>query len=469
MSEPIPTDPVVDPDFPPEDPVPPEQEPVEPGPELPVVDGWLDAAAQAEADAKQYTDEQVPLIAGRLVPRNMDRAPTVEDGTDLIAGTGWNQYDPATNDLVQMWRWDGTAWQALDMSAEMIPVLDIGSATVGDLTGGRINVQSGPIVAGDPDGARVELTGDGFHAYDASGTETARIQGEGGEFVGGEFRTSDTLPGQVTLADDAYVDSAGGTRRPGISVIPVDTSNMATPPGIGASGDAILVNGGRNLAGGRAHLAMSPGGIYGEARLGSGQVSSVSVAVGETRLRSNGPNGDYGWARAQPGQAELAYIATDNTYFSRIRADANEAHLYTRAGGASRYLTVDADGIWVKTNKDGSWKHYNLEQTASDSGWRGLSPAGGFTPIPEGCDVRLLGRMVHFRGAVTGNVTTSWQTIATVPADFRPQVRQINSGASSSLTNLMFQTHVDGRLQVKANNSATGVNIFVNTIFYPVD
>src|SRR5699024_4688753 len=135
-----PTDPVVDPDFPPEDPVPPEQEPVEPGPEMPVVGGWLDAAAQAEADAKQYTDEQVPLVAGRLVPRNMDRAPTVEDGTGVIAGTGWNQYEPATGDLVQMWRWDGTAWQALDMSAEMIPVLDIGSATVGDLTGDRINV-----------------------------------------------------------------------------------------------------------------------------------------------------------------------------------------------------------------------------------------------------------------------------------------------------------------------------------------
>jgi len=82
------SEPSVDPDFPPEDPVPPEQGPVESGPEMPVVGGWLDAAAQAEADAKRYTDEQVPLVAGRLVPRNMDRPPTVEDGADLIAGTG---------------------------------------------------------------------------------------------------------------------------------------------------------------------------------------------------------------------------------------------------------------------------------------------------------------------------------------------------------------------------------------------
>ena len=289
---------------------------------------------------------------------------------------------------------------------------------------------SGGIIAGDPDGARVELTDQGLVSYDATGTETASISGEGGEFVGGKFRTSDTLPGQVALADDAYVDSAGGTRRPGISVIPVDTSNMATPPGIGASGDAILVNGGRNLAGGRAHLAMSPGGIYGEARLGSGQVSSVSVAVGETRLRSNGPNGDYGWARAQPGQAELAYIATDNTYFSRIRADANEAHLYTRAGGVTRSLTIDKDGMWVRAGS----RSYNLEGTTWNTlslgnGWQAYTGGGGYfnglraqrTPL----GIRLDGMI---QGGGVGQVAALPATMQDVAAKQFPVVTQSGPG-----------------------------------------
>ena len=56
---------------------------------------------------------------------------------------------------------------------------------------------------------------------------------EGGSFVGGEFRTSDDLPGRVTLADDAYINSTTGGAHPGIRVEPLDTSDMARPPGIG--------------------------------------------------------------------------------------------------------------------------------------------------------------------------------------------------------------------------------------------
>lgn len=85
---------------------------------------------------------------------------------------------------------------------------------------------SGGIVAGTPDGARVELTDQGLVSYDSTGAETASIAGEGGEFVGGEFRISDNLPGQVTLADDAYINSDSGVAHPGVRVEPLDTSDM---------------------------------------------------------------------------------------------------------------------------------------------------------------------------------------------------------------------------------------------------
>ena len=405
VEEPIP----VDPDFPPEEPVPPEQDPVEPGPEMPVVGGWLDAAAQAEADAKQYTDEQVPLVAGRLVPRNMDRPPTVEDGADLIAGTGWNQYDPVTNDLVQMWRWDGAEWQALDMSAEMIPVLDIGSATVGDLTGGRINVQDGPIVAGDPAGARVEITGDGLHAYDATGTETARIQGDEGVFVGGEFRTSDNLPGRVRIADDAFTYS--GRTLPGIEIIPEDTRSTARPAGIGPWGAGAALEGGEDTAGRSAKLHAIPtqAGITSTSPKGDAQIyASSSVAsmrttrssdgdsghisadyTGANLTATDGESGEYGRIVARPGELRMTLrdgsgnatgevrVIAGTTSVSATAPDGRKAEVatgastgarvgYTNASGVYRRIEVTPSGFYLATNVTGSAVRTDLETLVSD-------------------------------------------------------------------------------------------------------
>lgn len=370
---------------------------------------------------------------------------------------------------------------------------------------------SGGIVAGTPGGARVELTDEGLAAFDTDGTETAQIRGAGGEFVGGEFRTSDTLPGQVTLSDDAYVTHLdGGGVFPGLRITPSDTSGFNLPPAIGPGVHGLTIFGGRRTEGGSSVVQCNPDASFmrtfrddnrtaGEIqtsatesfmrtfRDGGGMGGEIQASPTESFIRTFGADGvsrggvetaptySQMTTRAEDGvtrgilysdtsKAEMRVVKSDNYNSARITADGATITLFAEQNG-QRYLKINETGIWIESGGNA----YNLEQTASDSGWRGLSPAGGFTPIPEGCDVRLLGRMIHFRGAVTGNVTTSWQTIATVPADFRPQVRQINSGASSSLTNLMFQTHVDGRLQVKANNSATGVNIFVNTIFYPID
>src|SRR5699024_3270213 len=107
--------------------------------------------------------------------------------------------------------------------------------------------------------------------------------------------------------------------------------------------------------------------------------ASIQVDQVSSRMRTySGNSSEQGWVRAQPQDAELAYVDPNNTYFSRIKADANEAFIYTRAGGTNRYLTVDADGVWVKTNKGGSWKSYNLEETAQDSGWINIAFNSGF-------------------------------------------------------------------------------------------
>src|SRR5699024_957685 len=123
---------------------------------------------------------------------------------------------------------------------------------------------SGGIVAGTPGGARVELTEDGLVAYDGTGTQTAHIAGEEGVFVGGEFRTSDTLPGQVTLSDTAYVNSyddaaqGPGAPAPGISVEPINTANLATNPGIGPYLSGITLDRDSNTTAGWPCMSASP-------------------------------------------------------------------------------------------------------------------------------------------------------------------------------------------------------------------
>src|SRR5699024_76492 len=104
-----------------------------------------------------------------------------------------------------------------------------------------------------------------------------------------------------------------------------------------------------------------------DGKVGGAIQTSPTYSVMRTH---SGNSSEQGWVRARPQDAELAYVDPNNAYFSRIKADANEAFIFTRAGGANRYLTVDANGVWVKTNKSGTWKSYNLEETAQDSDWQ---------------------------------------------------------------------------------------------------
>src|SRR5699024_8141079 len=74
---------------------------------------------------------------------------------------------------------------------------------------------------------------------------------EGGSFVGGEFRTSDNLPGQVRLADDAYVTHLdGGGVFPGLRITPADASDFSHLPAIGPGEHGLTIYGGRRTGGG---------------------------------------------------------------------------------------------------------------------------------------------------------------------------------------------------------------------------
>src|SRR5699024_3878207 len=109
----------------------------------------------------------------------------------------------------------------------------IGQTVVDDINVQGKLIGTDGVFTGTVDFANVNVTGTqivnklGAHSISADLIEGGHFTGEtfeGGSFVGGEFRTSDTLPGQVTLADDAYINSSTGVAHPGIRVEPLDTS-----------------------------------------------------------------------------------------------------------------------------------------------------------------------------------------------------------------------------------------------------
>src|SRR5699024_9472882 len=315
-------------------------------------------------------------------------------------------------EVLGQWHWDGHEWEPVSLTDAIISGIDlsklVGNGGLSEVVANKMftdifsanKITAQELAAGSI--TTEKIAAEGITANVIQGGSFVGETFEGGSFVGGEFRTSDTLPGRVTLADDAYINSSTGVAHPGIQVEPLDTSAMVRPPGIGPGDRGLYVDGGSDTSGRRSYLRADPtaslmrtyradgttGGVIQVDPTASlmstyredgtdGGVIRTSPTLSTMRTYS-GNSSEAGWVRVQPQNAELAYVAPNNVYFSRIRATDTEAYLFTRAGGSNRYLTVDADGVWVKTNKGGSWKWYNLEETAQDSGWVNLSYASGF-------------------------------------------------------------------------------------------
>lgn len=346
---------------------------------------------------------------------------------------------------------------------------------------------SGGIVAGTPDGARVELTDEGLVAYDATGTETAQIQGEGGEFVGGSFRTSDALPGQVTLADDGYVDMGSGNRYPGIGVTPLDTSATLRNPGIGPNINGMVLSGGQGANGNQVYSILAPNAAQTIWRGNIGDRSVLSASPRVAEIWADDAEGSRGYVTATPLSG--AAVARDTAgVVSMVGADTTRAMLYTRAGGTERSLVVDDSGTWVTTGDTS----YNLEVTATMSapeivpatgsnGWSSDgSPTGGIivTHSTTGrvCTARL--RITRTGDPVTFGAP--YQTIGSAPGSatmwIPPELRipatdyfDIRIPVSQPATGILFADLSTGEFRVKADTSATintGQYITVNMTWF---
>lgn len=367
------------------------------------------------------------------------------------------------------------------------------------------------VVAGDPEGARVELTEVGLVAYDAMDRETARIAGDGGEFVGGRFRTSDALPGQVMLSDEGLVDPANQSVHPGIRITPTDASQLESPPGIGPNSNGLIITGGRNLQGGRGFSIYAPEAAQiryvdgptsatvsaarstarlsvGDGAGGDGEVRvTPSYAQVETVSTGGGSGGVYArpdasWLEAKMADGTYSYIQSDgeaSTLSSRdagggirseIMSNGREAYLWsTGSDGTGRVLSVDSEGVWVKVSRnDGSgyWDHYNLEETVQDSDWQPITLEPGITGTSSPA-WRNKNGVIYFQGFVNTTWVQGWNTIATgldviTPVSERRAVVPVG-GAEKPLLR-MTET---GALQMYTPTSG-GRAIPLSSLIYPL-
>ena len=184
----------------------------------------------------------------------------------------------------------------------------------------------------------------------------------------------------------------------------------------------------------------------------------------------SGDGSESGWVRVRPRDAELAYVNANNNYASRIFAGADEAYIHTKAGGTDRYLTVDKDGVWVKTTKGatpGYFKHYNLEETAQDSGWNSFPVKSGITP-GRGLAWRNKNGVIYFRGTVQATWSAGWTDVVTgLPTEMRPADDTIALSPDSTDTSMIFRMTSDGTLRVWKQNAGSRT-AWVSVLSYPL-
>lgn len=497
------------------------------------------AAAAAHDTAEDAADAAGAAMAeARYAPRTADRMPTPTDGEGKPAGAGWWQYDPASQLLVQGWRWSGAVWERLDMDPVMIPVLNIGTGTVGDLTGDRITatvaLSARMVNAMDTATKRLIVTEETILNHSTLIGQTVvddinvqgkligidgvftgtvdfeninvtdqvlaeRIAGEhiyGTVVEGGEIRTTDGLPGQVILSDEGYVEPGSRARHPGIRIIPFDSSELVTPPGIGPNNNGFIITGGRSISGGRGFSIYAPnmammsfqrGGARSnvavndqiawiDAADGNGNQGYIRSDPASAFVRTDAADGSSGLIEATSSHAVVATLDPGGNFMSDIRSNGREAYMWSvGSDGLGRVLSVDSDGVWVKVQRgDGSgfWDHYNLTKTASDSGWIRFSAHSGIS-TQSNPGLRNKGGIVWAAGYLTrpAGWPSGWTRVAGPFAEWlRPPTDVIKSLATTASQRGMLRMTQTGYLEVWWSEAVPGTyQVDISALSYPVD
>ena len=333
----------------------------------------------------------------------------------------------------------------------------------------------------------------------------SRISGEhiyGTVIEGGLFKTSDNLPGQVELADDAYVDHfEGGKTLPGLRITPIDTSKTNLPAAIGPSEYGLTIFGGRSTSGGSSIMQCHPDASFmrtlrpdgAEAALIQAssdasfmQATKVDGTVGGqvtasrefAQMVTRGSGEARGVLYANPTSAYIRTVNANNVTTARLHADATESYIYSHAGGSQRYLTVDGTGIWAKTNESGSWQWVNLVPEVRpfqySSQWNAdQSPAHIMVQhLPGGklCQAQI--RIQNLSGSPLSLPNATWVTL-----NYNPIPSDLRGGFTDYIEVTLPQNEARGRVEMNYSTGSirirnvSGTNISWtnnNSIWFPM-
>ena len=306
----------------------------------------------------------------------------------------------------------------------------------------------------------------------------SRISGEhiyGTVIEGGEIRTTDGLPGQVILSDEGYVDAGSQAKYPGIRIIPPDTSELVTPPGMGPNSNGFIITGGRNVTGGRAFSIYSPNTattsfVRGSARSnvavsdqaawidavdGNGNRGSIRSSPTSARVRTDAADGSSGRIEATSSDAWVGSVDPGNSFMSVIRSNGREAFLRSNGSdGTGRILSVDASGVWAKTNESGSWQNVSLVPQVRpfqySAQWNAdLSPSPIMVQhLPGGklCQAQI--RIQNLTGSSLSLPNATWVTV-----NYNPIPSDLRGGYTDYIDITLPQNEARGRVEM---NYSTG-------------
>ena len=432
---------------------------------------------------------------------------SINEPTTAGTGEGDQWFRVVNGEVIGQWRWDGSVWQPVTLTDAIIAGIDLSKlVSNGNLSEVVANKMFADLFAANKITAQELAVGavtaeniaaGAIHADEIVGGSFTGETFEGGTFTGGLFKTSDALPGQVELADDAYVTHFdGGGTYPGLRITPIDTSETNLPAAIGPSTNGLTIFGGRSISGGSSIVQCNPGAAFlrsfrpngsrggdiqtsseasymrthrangeigGEiqaspeaslmqtSREGGGVGGKIQTSPAQSVMRTYSGNGsESGWVRVRPQDAEIAYVSADNYYFSRVMADASEAALYTRAGGSSRYLSVDANGIWAKQGSTTVSLVPEVRPFQYSSLWNAdQSPAPIMVQhLPGGklCQAQI--RIQNLTGSSLSLPNETWVTL-----NYNPIPADLRGGFTDYIETTLPQASARGRIEM---NYSTG-------------
>jgi len=219
-------------------------------------------------------------------------------GTDFSEGDTW--YQRVAGIIIAQWEFTAGAWASRTLDSAVVANLDASKITTGTLAAGTT------IIAGDPEGSRIELDSAGLRKYAADGTtvqvdltgDVAAFSGliTGSEIIAGTVGAArleldadglrqyaaDGTTVLLDTADNATIRARGDNMALGANAQVALTTGTGDTA-VGASAQAAVTDGVSNTAvGAVAQLALTTGG--GNAAVGAGAQRSLTTGSNNTAV-----------------------------------------------------------------------------------------------------------------------------------------------------------------------------------------